>query len=100
MFSDEGLQRLPAEVRQLTTGGELALDRWSLDALNVPIYPQWRFQWGVVEWLRRRCSAEHVLEIVLVQPGRRVQVDVQTERISGEQFAERRSEFLFNVHPR
>lgn len=100
LLSDEGLQRLPEPVRRLTVDGELALDRWSIEALDVPIYPQWRFQWGIVEWLRRHAGEDHVLETTLIQPASRVQRDFQTQRIPGDQFDEHRNEFWLNAHSR
>ncbi len=99
-LSDEGLQDLPEPVRRLTVDGELVLDRWSIEALDVPIYPQWRFQWGIVEWLRRHAGEDHVLEITLIRPASRLQRDFQTQRIPGDQFDERRNEFWLNSRPR
>jgi hypothetical protein len=64
-LTDEGLRRLPESARRIVTDGELRLDQWSLTALDVPIYPQLRFQFGVVEWLRRRCGAENLVEVTV-----------------------------------
>lgn len=64
-LTDAGLRRLPESARSCVTDGELPLDRWSLAALDVPISPQLRFQFGVVEWLRRRCGEENLVEVIV-----------------------------------
>jgi hypothetical protein len=56
------VEDLPVELRNVVggslvepgldaTGVEIPLDRWSLEELNVPIYPQSRFQLGVAVYL-------------------------------------------------
>ena len=58
---ESAVDRLPPEIQQhLSAAGEdsdwrqLYLDRWSLESLSVPIYPEDRFQFGVA-----RALAEH-----------------------------------------
>lgn len=95
-LTDEGLLRLPESARRCVTDGELPLDRWSLAALDVPIYPQLRFQFGVVEWLRRRCGEENLVEVI-VQHSRGAGGEV--ERLTVEQCDERRRVFWINSQP-
>ncbi len=96
-LTEEGAQRLPESARRLVVDGELWLDRWSLNALDVPIYPQLRFQFGVIEGLRRRCGADNVVE-VNVQHSQRDGGAV--ERLTVEQCDERNRAFWINTRPR
>ena len=96
-LTEEGLLRLPESARRWVTDGELPLDRWSLTALNAPTYPQLRFQFGVVEWLRRRCGVENLVEVI-VQHSRGAGGEV--ERLTAEQCDEHRRVFWINSQPR
>lgn len=96
-LTDNGLQRLPESARRCATDGELPLDQWSLVSLNVPIYPQLRFQLGVVEWLRQRCGEDNLVEVI-VQHSDGVRVEI--ERLTVEQFDEQRRAFWINTKPR
>ena len=96
-LTEEGVRRLPEPARRLVVDGELWLDRWSLVALDVPIYPQLRFQFGVVESLRRRCGAENLVE-VSVQHSQ--SEGGFLERLTVEDFDERRHLFWINAQPR
>lgn len=95
-LTDEGLRRLPESVRSCVTDGELPLDRWSLAALDVPISPQLRFQFGVVEWLRRRCGEENLVEVIVQHSHGTVG---EIERLTVEQCDERRRMFWINAQP-
>ena len=93
-LTDEGLRCLPASARRCVVEGELRLDQWSLSALDVPTYPQLRFQLGVVEWLRRTCGDDNLVEVV-------VQRGVSGfERVTVDQLSERRREFQINSESR
>ncbi len=96
-LTDEGVQRLPESARHLVTDGELWLDRWSLAALDVPVYPQMRFQFGVVEGLRRRCGTDNLVEVNVQHSQRDGGV---IERLTVEQFDERSRAFWINMRPR
>ena len=96
-LTDEGLLRLPESARRCVTDGELPLDRWSLTALDVPISPQLRFQFGIVEWLRRRCGEENLVEVI-VQRSQGASGEV--ERLTAEQCNEHRRVFWINSQPR
>lgn len=94
LLTEEGVRRLPESARRCVSDGELPLDRWSLEALDVPIYPQLRFQLGVVEWLLPRCGEENVVEVI-VQKGNR-----DLERLTVSQLEEQRRVFWINTRPR
>ena len=96
-FTDEGLCRLPESARRCVTDGELPLDRWSLAALDAPIYPQLRFHFGVVEWLRRRCGEDHLVEVI-VQHSQGAGGEI--ERMTIGQLDEHRLAFWINTRPR
>lgn len=97
LLTVEGLRYLPESARRCVRDGELPLDRWSLAALDVPNYPQLRFQLGVVEWLRQRCGAENLVEVVVQHSeGHRGEL----ERLTVEQLDARRREFWVNTRPR
>lgn len=52
---DEKLQPYFTDSADLFGSREFAMDRWSLDELGVPIYPQDRFQKGAaISWLREQ----------------------------------------------
>lgn len=96
-LTDESIQRLPESARRLAADGELWLDRWSLAALDVPIYPQLRFQFGVVEGLRRCCGDENLVEITVQHSSREGGL---VERLTMKEFDERKKRFWINTRPR
>ncbi len=49
----------------------LRIDRWSLEALSVPIYPQDRFQVGVALALGERCELEEDIRVEIDSPANR-----------------------------
>ena len=70
VHSDELLQ-LPENLRQyvghqliIDNSHPLRIDRWSLDALYVPIYPQDRFQIGVALWLARQFDLNQIQVVI------------------------------------
>ena len=95
-----GTRRLPEAAQRLVKGSELPLDRWSLESLNVPIYPQLRFQLGIVEWLQKRCGEENVLEVTVVLPGSRLKGDITTEFVPSDQISQRLEHFWINTRPK
>lgn len=97
LFNDDGLRRLPESARRCVVDGELPLDRWSLTALDVPIYPQLRFQFGVVEWLRQCCGDDNLVEVI-VQHSQAAERGI--ERLAVGQLDERRRTFWINTQPR
>lgn len=100
MITEKGVRRLPEAAQRLVTAGELPLDRWSLETLNAPIYPQLRFQLGVVEWMRTQCGEENVLEAIVELPGSRLRGDVTTEFVPSDQIVQRLDRSWLNARPR
>lgn len=98
-LSEEGVKRLPPDVRRLVANGELPLDHWSLDVLGVPVYPQERFQLGLVEWLRLRCGDDNIVEATVIRPASRATGEVVAQRFSAEQLDERLDSFWLNARP-
>jgi hypothetical protein len=89
-----GWQRLPPAAQPLAIDGELRLDRWSLVALDVPIYPQLRFQLGAVDWLCQRCGCENIVEITVHRAVGGL------ERLTVAELDELRRTFRINTRPR
>ena len=76
VHSDE-LPNLPEHLSQylghqlvIDDSHPLRIDRWSLDALYVPIYPQDRFQVGVALYLARRFDLKQI-QVVIEGPADR-----------------------------
>ena len=55
------------------------IERWSLDSLEAPIYPQERFQVGVALWLDQECDLDEGIRIV---------IEGRAERFSGARTSE------------
>lgn len=88
-----------------TTGDEgwrkLDIDRWSLDALAVPIYPQDRFQVGVADAVIRSQDLQQDFQLVVEQSpdrwtGRRPQVVIRNMQELGAL----QQSYLLNARPR
>ncbi len=96
VLSAEGVARLPPSMQPLVESGELRLDQWSLSALNVPIYPELRFQRGVMKALRDRVGPENLLEVVVVSP-----IDEpRIQRFTTDQWSDPQWKSWLNVTPR
>lgn len=99
-LSELGQGRLPKSATRVLAGGELPLDRWSLEALDAPIYPQLRFQLAVVEWLRRRCGDDSIVEVTLQTSTTSAKMPLVTERLTLDEWQQRRASFWLNSLPR
>jgi hypothetical protein len=109
LLSAEAADRLPASAKEfldprLVDGvwRRLALDRWSLESLDAPLYPQPRFQWGVclsvLNSLPRASGPAIVLEHL---PPDRVTGRAERRTWGGEEAVRRGTgEFWFNTRPR
>lgn len=76
LHADE-LKKLPAELRQYVQHNSITeewrsfrIDRWSLDAVWVPLYPQDRFQVGVILAIVDEFQLEQV-QVVIERPANR-----------------------------
>lgn len=78
----------------------LRIDRWSLDALYVPIYPQARFQVGVAIDLARTFQFEQI-RVVIEGPANRWTGKRSLREFSGSEALNRLARtFRFNAFPR
>jgi hypothetical protein len=117
-ISEDRIAEMPLELRGVVSdepGPEAAerflagkpawrrvrIDRWSLDVLHAPIYPQDRFQVGVALWLAEEYGLGEDI---------RVEIDSAADRFTGERtiriiegteaLREAAGEYDFNVLPR
>jgi len=78
----------------------LRIDNWSLNALDVPIYPQDRFQLGVAEAVGRRYGLNRLLRVVLMTPADRFTGKRESTTLEGVQaIVAARKRYWFNTHP-
>ena len=110
--SGPGLSRLPAELVQWTNVTlpvdeeiqgwiDVPIDRWSLQSLDTPIYPQARFQLGVARQIAGMIDSEAHIRVIVLGcanrfTGRRSSEVLQDE----EQFAKAASKYWLNTRPR
>lgn len=99
---------LPQDVRQFvdpnpqqTPWREISIDRWSVESLGVPIYPQARFQLGVALALQQKSAAEGSLRVRLRSASSRLTGHRQEQVLRREiDFRRAAQQFLFNTQPR
>jgi hypothetical protein len=101
------LARLPEHLRQYASikergdWVELRIDRWALDALAAPIYPQARFQIGVAEGIARQWRLGPHVRVVRFGPASRLTGRRDQEVNAGQDaITLAASRFLLNAHPR
>ena len=99
VLTELGQRRLPESARRVLVDGELLLDQWSLEALDAPSYPQLRFQFGVVEWLRQRCGDEAIIEVNLQIAGSSAKMPFLTERLTLSEWQRFGDSFWLNTIP-
>ena len=100
--------KLPETLRQLTTEPgkddswcRVQIDRWSLEALAAPIYPEIRFQLGVAHWIATHTDAGEDVLVVLHSRADRWTGEHATRVISGAAEIERELDsFRINGVPR
>jgi hypothetical protein len=79
----------------------LEIDRWSLESLGVPVYPQARFQLGVTEAIGRRYEMGGFIQAIHFYPSHRWTGDRRREVFIGvDAIAEAASRSWLNGHPR
>ena len=106
LHSDE-LSKLPENLKQyvgqqrvIDDSHPLRIDRWSLDALYVPIYPQDRFQVGVALSLARRFDL-HQIHVVIEGPADRSTGNRVVQRYVGiESLNTLANSYRFNAQPK
>jgi len=61
----------------------LDLNRWSLETLGVPIYPQQRYQLGVALAVAQKCNLDRAIEVDLLSMSDRLTGSRQRETLRG-----------------
>ncbi len=99
--------KLPVAMRErLSVADEqgwqtLPLDRWSIEALGVPLYPQSRFQLGVAQWLVDRYKLDRGTRMHLRGAADRWTGAREDELVMGRMGIDHASDrFWLNVQPR
>ena len=78
----------------------LAMDRWSLESLDTPIYPQARFQLGVARELADIVDSESSIRVIVLGCANRFTGERTSEvLLNNEQFDEAASKFWLNTRP-
>ncbi len=105
------LERLPVALQQLAKANladseeiaiwvALPIDRWSLQTLDTPIYPQARFQLGVAKSLAARLSQTDSIRVKVLGTASRFTGVRNTEVFEGARLAKAGQQFWVNHHPR
>ena len=105
---EAGRRRLPREIQAFLISTEpsdpwqrLRIDRWSLDVLAAPIYPQSRFQLGVAAALDRCYGLNEQLEVDIEEAADRWTGERSRHRLrGGRPLAEACEAYWFNGRPR
>ncbi|MCE3017460.1 MAG: hypothetical protein LW870_16490 [Pirellula sp.] len=110
--SGPGLSRLPAELVQLTdltvpANEEILgwinvpIDRWSLQSLDTPIYPQARFQLGVARQIVGVVDSEPDIRVILLGCSNRFNGQRSSEVLQDNaQLEKAASQYWLNTRPR
>jgi hypothetical protein len=108
LIARRAARRLPESVRNYlaeSDGGgqwvELRIDRWSLSALDAPIYPQNRFQLGVAAAVGRRFGLDRQIRAVRLELADRLSGERRQEILThSAQIAAAGDRYWLNSHPR
>ena len=99
--------QLPEEIRKFTSGPEqgpwcrIALDEWSLETLNAPIYPQGRFRLGVASAVVDQANIGWAYRIVVESPAnRRTALRSSRTILDAPRFQRETDQFWLNTKPR
>ena len=100
------LGELPAELAPLLEKGEsdddawlaLRLDRWTLETLGAPVYPQNRYQLALAESIVRRSGLDHRARVVMMSLASRFSGARDSETLSGAaEISAAQDRFLLNA---
>jgi hypothetical protein len=102
------VDRLPTPLSNLIMDAEedqlwvrVPLGDWSLQSLGAPIYPQGRFQAGVVRHLAESLDSEFEIRATLLGPAGRVDGKRETRQREGSRDIQKfQKAFWFNTEPR
>jgi len=97
----EGLKRHVTDPDRQGLWVELKIDRWSLAALDAPIYPQARYQLGVAEAVGRRFALGDQIRAILYGPAARLSGRRRKDVLAGlGQIEAAANRFWLSAHPR
>ncbi|MBI3839962.1 MAG: hypothetical protein HY288_18730 [Planctomycetia bacterium] len=103
------VDRLPDRLRTFVSPADdpdepwmtLRLDRWALDVLGAPIYPQSRYQLGVADAVIARYQLGHRARVIRSGLANRFTGERRQDVFSGlPQLSSGANEYIFNTHPR
>jgi hypothetical protein len=103
------IDQLPDALRRFVSPADdpldawmtLRLDRWALEALGAPIYPQSRYQLGVAEAVIARYQLGHRARVIRWGLANRLTGERRQDVFSGmPQLLSAANEYLFNTRPR
>ncbi|MCH8045085.1 MAG: hypothetical protein IID44_15345 [Planctomycetes bacterium] len=107
LISPQDVERLDDSLRAYVTEIEdentamLHVDRWSLDVLGAPIYPQNRFQIGVAEAVARRWGLNREIQVEQTGPSDRFNSQRERKLLRGlDQLRMEASRYWLNTRPR
>ena len=107
LISPGGTRRLDESLAVYVSHNEnsakavLHLDRWSLDVLGAPIYPQNRFQIGVAEAVARRWGLDREIQVEQTGPSDRFNSQRERKLLRGlDQLRMEASRYWLNTRPR
>lgn len=110
--SGPGLSRLPADLVKLTIVTvpsdeeilgwiNVPIDRWSLQSLDTPIYPQARFQLGVARQIVRLVDSESHIRVIILGCANRFTGNRSSEVLQDNmQFEKAAAQYWLNTLPR
>lgn len=96
LVNETEVAKLPANLQRYLQAADFdgwhlfRMDRWSLDAVHAPIYPQDRFQVGIALWLAREYELDQI-RVVIQGPANRWSGKRSEREYLGHQSIERRA---------
>ncbi|MGE3314955.1 MAG: hypothetical protein AB7O26_07535 [Planctomycetaceae bacterium] len=104
----EQLARLPESLRKRTLPvpaapdwNRVLIDRWALDVLSAPIYPEDRFQLGTAFWIAQHFEADDAIMVVVESRATRLEDERLSRVLNGRAEIEKELEtFWWNARPR
>ena len=95
------MRQWPAGWRGNRPGGKLRIDRWSLEALGAPVYPQDRFQVGVALALAEKYNLGQDIRVEIDSPANRWTGNRSTKVYQGAgAIRELAGQYRLNAFPR
>ena len=101
------VDQLPEHIREhveppapLQHWCRVRIDRWSVDEVDGPIYPEDRFQIGVALAIAEHCKPEHLVQVQIDGPANRLTGERETKTLEGhERILEHARSFRLNAEP-